>query len=242
MKTKWTKLILISLFAAQLAHAQENPLNLVNEDGVDVLNTVTSTMTLSNNARIVTGYFYNSFALNSTTLVSNGKSDIYVAKLTTDEIDAWAFKIGGIEDDKSVTITFDETEQMVYVEGDFKGSIDFDPSSSLYELSSIGGLTTGFIAKYNFNGAFISAKTIGISNTEANTSIEYKVFPNPSNGEFTITTQKETFIDIFNVAGQLVLNQKLNAGNTIIDMKNYKNGVYFIKDETNGYYKIVKTN
>ena len=163
MKTKWTKLVLISIFATCLVHAQNMALNFTNKDGEDVLKNATSTTTLSNNTCFVTGYFYNSLAISSTSLVSNGKSDIYVAKLTNEEIDSWAFKIGGTENDKSVTITFDEAEQMVYIEGDFKGTIDFDPSSSLYELSSIAGSATGFIAKYNFNGAFISAKTMEIN-------------------------------------------------------------------------------
>ncbi|HXD93896.1 MAG TPA: T9SS type A sorting domain-containing protein, partial [Bacteroidia bacterium] len=60
------------------------------------------------------------------------------------------------------------------------------------------------------------------------------IYPNPTNGNFIIetnTTEKQT-IEIFDVAGKMVLNQSIN-GKTNIEASNLDNGMYFIQVKTN---------
>ena len=64
------------------------------------------------------------------------------------------------------------------------------------------------------------------------------VFPNPNKGTFTINTQQENDIAIYDVLGQLVFEKK-KALQTLVT--NLKQGLYFVKiDQHNHTTKIVK--
>jgi Secretion system C-terminal sorting domain/Beta-propeller repeat len=72
---------------------------------------------------------------------------------------AWARKVGGSGNDDGKDIGVDANGN-VYITGTFESTADFDPSSSVYNLTSNGGLNI-FLAKYNSNGLLVWANSIG---------------------------------------------------------------------------------
>ncbi len=61
---------------------------------------------------------------------------------------------------------------------------------------------------------------------------ELKIFPNPNNGEFTISLNKisnNTYAEIYNCLGQVVIRKPLAEANTKINLSEQANGIYFVR-------------
>jgi hypothetical protein len=87
--------------------------------------------------------------------------DIFIAKYTKDGEYLWAHKIGGTGIDDGLNIAVDANGN-VYITGNFKGTVDFDPSvGGVANLNESDG--TGFFAKYDTNGNYVWAHNIGTS-------------------------------------------------------------------------------
>ena len=67
-------------------------------------------------------------------------------------------------------------------------------------------------------------------NTTINKNI-FEVYPNPSNGIFTISTinNTNTNIQITNILGSVVYSNKLNSTTTTINLSSFDKGVYFVR-------------
>ncbi len=94
-------------------------------------------------------------------------------------------------------------------------SIEFDPYFWLIQQNSI---TTGIIEKNNSN--------------------LFGVFPNPAKDQITIVVKhenilKNTMISIFNIEGQLLLQQQIMTDVTEINISGFAKGVYIIKLSNN---------
>jgi hypothetical protein len=61
-----------------------------------------------------------------------------------------------------------------------------------------------------------------------------KIYPNPSNGHFTIFISEKMIVKIFDLTGKLVHFQKLNEGANGIQLQNISQGIYILKAD-NGY-------
>jgi hypothetical protein len=74
---------------------------------------------------------------------------------------------------------------------------------------------------------------VGIENNVDSES-KISIYPNPTNGNFTIEIDntKNASIEIFNISGQLFLQNLLVENTTQFDLSNYSNGMYFVKIET----------
>lgn len=79
-----------------------------------------------------------------------------------------------------------------------------------------------------------SVTTIGVE--ELNT-IASKVYPNPSNGLFTIELAGDSQIEITDVLGKVIFTQHLEQGKHAIDVSNEQNGVYLLSIHSNGVVK-----
>lgn len=56
-----------------------------------------------------------------------------------------------------------------------------------------------------------------------------EVYPNPTNGIININNDKATEVNIFNITGGLVLNQKFSENYAQIDLSDFPKGMYFIQ-------------
>jgi hypothetical protein len=85
----------------------------------------------------------------------------------------------------------------------------------------------------------IDQSTVDINDLEKKNGFE--IYPNPNNGMFWVNTlsEEKNTLQIINAIGQVVKTQDILKGNTVIDLSNEKNGIYFyrilVKD------KVIKT-
>ena len=111
----------------------------------------------------VTGFFEDSADFDPGTgtfnLYSNGIWDIFIQKLDSTGNFIWAKSIGGTSRDLGASITTDELGN-VYVTGFFEDTVDFDPGTGTFILTSNGGRDF-FIQKLDASGNFVWAKSIG---------------------------------------------------------------------------------
>ncbi|MEO6303272.1 MAG: gliding motility-associated C-terminal domain-containing protein [Bacteroidia bacterium] len=96
---------------------------------------------------------------------ATGITDGLVAKYDALGNVLWAFKISGATGDEEVRGVAVDPSGNVYVTGSFNSTTDFDPSASIFNLTSAGG-TDGFLAKYSSVGSFLWAVKFGGANNE----------------------------------------------------------------------------
>lgn len=104
---------------------------------------------------------------------------------------------------------------------------------------SDGGLTTeGYVANVG------CANVLATNSFEQN--IDFTYFPNPTNGQVTINSKTRIEeVLVYNVAGQLLYDKKINALDAKVDVSAFANGTYFFKlkfDGKGANFKIVKMN
>lgn len=90
---------------------------------------------------------------------SAGSSDMFVQKMNSTGNFVWAESIGGTGFEESRAITVDASGN-VYITGQFRGTIDFDPGTGIANLTSSGGYDVP-ILKMDASGNFVWAKSFG---------------------------------------------------------------------------------
>ncbi len=98
-------------------------------------------------------------AVNILTPANVGDNETFIAKFDTNGNLIWAKSIGVSAFFSSSSITTDSYGD-VYCAGNFEGTVDFDPGSSVYNLSSNGGSDI-FLLKLDLNGNFVWAHSYG---------------------------------------------------------------------------------
>ncbi|MCH2021984.1 MAG: SBBP repeat-containing protein [Saprospiraceae bacterium] len=98
--------------------------------------------------------------INTFNLVVNGYSDIFISKLDSSGNFVWAKQIGGVSGEFGTAISLG-LNNSVYISGSFNGTVDFDPGSGIFNLSSPIGEQEIFIVKLDSQGNFLWAKQIG---------------------------------------------------------------------------------
>lgn len=84
----------------------------------------------------------------------NTSYDLFVAQYTLEGAYQWGFGLGSDKEDMGWAITSDG-DNNVYVTGEFRNTVDFDPSSKVATLTShLAGSGSAFIAKYNSLGVY----------------------------------------------------------------------------------------
>jgi len=97
----------------------------------------------------VTGYFNGTATFGSTTLVSAGAQDVFIAKYNISGVLQWVTQAGGTGADIGFGVSFNSFNE-VFVTGSFKGSATFG-STTLVATNTTSDV---FIAKLNSNGVF----------------------------------------------------------------------------------------
>ena len=97
-----------------------------------------------------------------------------------------------------------------------------------------------YVPTFNSHAFQIFANTI-LANEKFDDNTAFKIFPNPSNGIYTITADANTTVEIFDIVGKSILVQKNNIGQTILNLSQYTAGMYLAKiTNQNNQTKTVK--
>ena len=116
-------------------------------------------------------------------------------------------------------------------------------NSSITSLTdSSGNNYTGTLTSFALTGSTSNWKvsspvTIGNVCTVLNTigfdiNSNFKVYPNPSTGIFTIALKEEASVEIYDLLGKVIYTNKVNAGESKIDISNYQSGIYLLNVKT----------
>lgn len=112
----------------------------------------------------VTGYFYNTTdfdpGTSTFTITPVGASDIFILKLDASGNFVWAKSMGNSGFDMGYSIAID-TGGNVYTTGEFYGTVDFDPGTGIFNVTSASGNPDIFVSKLNSAGNFVWAKAMG---------------------------------------------------------------------------------
>jgi hypothetical protein len=116
----------------------------------------------------ITGEFSGNIVLGSTTLVSAGVSDVFVAKRSASGVWLWAVRAGGSDIDAGYSIAVDGSGNAL-VTGGFRGTASFGTSPTATSLASTNGIYSDvFVAKFGAaDGVCAWALRVGASNTGA---------------------------------------------------------------------------
>lgn len=98
-------------------------------------------------------------------LTSFGSIDVFLAKYNSSGNYIWAKKIGGASNDDVKNIWMDAGGNL-FIIGTFLGTADFDPGAGVVNLTSSGNNDICF-AKYDANGNYVWAKSIGGANNDS---------------------------------------------------------------------------
>ncbi len=119
----------------------------------------------SNGSVAVTGYIFDATdfdpGIGNTTLTPVGYQDIFVAVYDSNGALSWAHVLGSDgsqEYGKSVTI---DTENNVYLLGEYTGLVDFDPSPNILQKAPVSAHPDIFLAKFNYQGELAWVNSMG---------------------------------------------------------------------------------
>lgn len=150
-------------------------------------------------------------------LTSAGLADIYIAKYDANGNYLWAKRIGDLSDDYGSEIVLDASGN-IYITGGFQNTADFDPGVGTANLTGVG-LRDIFFAKYDANGNYIWAKSIGGGNIDSGNSIAVA-----SSGNVYIT-------------GYFALTADFDPGTGTANLVSAGNqDIFFAKYDANGNY------
>ncbi len=143
----------------------------------------------------------------------------------------------GEQNQNIIELSWDNAENAIsydiYRGTRFMGTTNETSFTDDYKLKD-GTYLYNIQANYDDDCKGLLSTTEVIFSTESvveNEFINASIFPNPSNGEFTVKCDKMTHILIYNVIGSLVKDIETNADNYVV--KGLKSGVYFVNIRNN---------
>jgi hypothetical protein len=80
----------------------------------------------------------------------------------------------------------------------------------------------------------------GIQSAINNQQLAVTVYPNPSNGVYTIEVPSTLNVSVIDVLGKVVYSQQLQDGKYTLNLSNLNNGLYILKAESSGAFKTVR--
>lgn len=111
------------------------------------------------------GYFGSSTdfdpGVGSYNLTNLGSNDVFISKLDASGNFVWAKQFGSTGNDMGYGMAIDAGGN-VYTTGAFENTVDFDPGTNVFNMSSSGNQDI-FVSKLDANGAFVWAKSMGSS-------------------------------------------------------------------------------
>ncbi|MDX2173189.1 MAG: T9SS type A sorting domain-containing protein [Bacteroidota bacterium] len=168
------------------------------------LNDVITSMSINSSNLYITGEFAGVAVdfdpgPSTSTISSNGLTDVFIAKYDLNGTFGWAKGFGGLSNETGNSIACN-TSGDVYVCGSFNNTVDFDAGPSTTTLTSVGN-TDAFIVKYNTAGNFQWVRGFGSNLNDVASTIELNstgdVF---TGGVFSGTVDFDTGPGTFTVA------------------------------------------
>ncbi|MBP9069987.1 MAG: SprB repeat-containing protein [Bacteroidia bacterium] len=179
MKIKLIALITIFLFGTQKHFAQQmlNWAKGLEGTGSAGLSTISDAA-----GNIINGGQFNGTVdfdpgLGTFNLSSIGSGDMYITKLDVNGNLLWVKQMGGSAGLAGANSITKDASGNIYATGTYTGTVDFDPGPGVSNLSS-NGAHDCFIAKYDPNGNYIWAKSIGGPISDVSYSIKVDVSSN----------------------------------------------------------------
>lgn len=190
----------------------------------------------SNNNILVNGLFsgitdFNPDSVIINNVTSNGGNDFFVTKLDENGNFIWGITAGGYGNDLARGVIVNKTNDDIYTTGAFLDTVDFDPSGSMYNLTS-AGLKDVFVLKLSedtmSNEDFVNNRT--------------KVYPNPVKKILNIENVDDIeSITVYDVFGkELVAYNNFSLRFNSINFSNFQSGIYFVQIKINSKTEIFK--
>ena len=176
MKKYYISLLLFNLISFSVLAQDVNLEWAKSIGGISIDDATSITTDISGNVYL-TGDFVSTVDFDpgdaTSNLVGAGGNDIYVLKLDNNGDFVWASSFGDLYNEFGLSITSDNIGN-IYITGSFSGTVDFDPGSDIYNLSSVSEFYyDAFILKLDENGNFIWAKSLGGEFSVQGISIAY---------------------------------------------------------------------
>ena len=70
---------------------------------------------------------------------------------------------------------------------------------------------------------------IDLTATDENQALDFKLYPNPTNGQITIALEGMQKVEVYNTLGQALLNKEASSDVMQLDLSGFENGLYWIK-------------
>ncbi|NOQ70579.1 MAG: hypothetical protein GQ574_01170 [Crocinitomix sp.] len=147
-----------------------------------------------------------------------GGIDCYITKISNDGDFEWAVAIGSVGNEEGLNIAVTEAGY-VYITGYFQGTVDFDPSDAVQEMTAVGG-EDSFTLKLDTDGNFLWVRTTGDALEDNGKSIitddadnvyisgfyngTVDFDPGPSIFDITASGEKDVFIQKLNSDGDFI--------------------------------------
>ena len=110
-------------------------------------------------------------------------------------------------------------------------------------MTEIGTYSYKLTAEYHFDGQVCTSEpvyaTVEVTNVNE-TSCTVNLFPNPTNGEVTLSGEGLSQVRIVNAYGQTVYNADLEGDQVRIDLSQMGKGIYMMHIEANGGHAVRK--
>jgi subtilisin-like proprotein convertase family protein len=143
-------------------------------------------------------------------LTSVGNYDVFITKLDSAGNFVWACGTGGTNYDYATGIAV-ASDGSVYATGYYQDTVDFDPGTGSFPLTSVGGRDF-FVLKLNSTGSFVWAKSMG--GTGSDTCLDIALGPDGgvyTTGYFSGTADFDPGPGTFNLSGTGAFISKLDS-------------------------------
>lgn len=163
------------------------------------------------------------------TLTSAGNYDGYISKLNASGNFVYAGAFGGADYDICFGLAL-SAAGIAHVTGFFNGTADFDPSAGVFNLAG-PGTTAGYIFVVK-----LGTTALGI-NEATNVDNTLYVYPNPSNGNFTLQLKEELNggeLIVTDVMGREIFKEELKRATQQIELNINVKGLYFMRLDSEG--------
>jgi hypothetical protein len=157
------------------------------------------------------------------TMVSAGGTEIFICGMDTSFSFLWAKQCTGPGNDEPKAMLKTISNEL-YIAGRFQNVCDFDPGPGTYTLNGIG-YSDAFVLK--LGNSIIS----GEAETEKGINA-FRLFPNPSGGKFTLQSDQEENILIYDIRGALLSEIKLDQIRGFSTEFNLSAGIYIVRGKT----------